>query len=92
MVFSPRGPSVNMYFTFTYLSLCYLFVLHIKTFLLIYQNLLLYQKVQTPCLLPQTLEMINYASQAHRLSSVVISKVGEIIINKRINIIGYTLS
>ena len=56
-----------------------------------YQNVLLYLKVQTPGLLPRTLEMINFASQAHRLSSDFISKVGEIKINKRINIIGYTL-
>ena len=63
----------------------------IKTFLLIYQNFSLYLKVQTPCLLPRTLEMINYASQVYRLSSDFISKVGEIIINKRINIIHFTL-
>ena len=59
--------------------------------LLIYQNFSLYLKVQTPCLLPRTLEMINYASQVHRLSSDFISKVGEIIINKRINIIDLIL-
>ena len=33
--------------------------------------------------------MINYASQVHRLSSDFISKVGEIIRNKRINIIDF---
>ena len=60
-------------------------------FLLTYQNVLLYLKLQTTALFPQTLEMINYASQVHRLSSDFISKVVEIIINKRINIIDYTL-
>ena len=69
---------------------CIDYIFHISK-LLIYQNFSLYLKVQTPCLLPETLEMINYASQVHRLSSDFISKVGEIIINKRINIIDLIL-
>ena len=82
MINSPAG--LRQFFS------CVDCIFHISK-LLIYQNFSLYLKVQTPCLLPETLEMINYASQVHRLSSDFISKVVEIIINKRINIIDLIL-
>ena len=82
MINSPAG--LRQFFS------CVDCIFHISK-LLIYQNFSLYLKVQTPCLLPEMLEMINYASQVHRLSSDFISKVGEIIINKRIIIIDLIL-